>query len=109
MNPITDYYFEFHITINPVYGIELYNFREICKKYNFRVAELLMKKRSEDTPILSQYDSFCTGRNVVYQKLFDDMMDLIVELKQNNYKVLRYKIENTILDSRQNDLYGLLT
>ncbi|SRR6266849_3503544 len=104
----TEYYFECHVTINPVYRNRLDYFKEICKKYNFRVAELLMKKRSEDTPILSQYDSFCTGRSINYMELFDNMVDLITELKQNNFKVLRYKIENTLLDSRQNDFHELL-
>jgi hypothetical protein len=102
------HYFEAHVTIEPVFDERLDNFAEICSKYKFRVAELLMKKREEHQELRSKYDSFCTGRGVSYKDLELRMIELIKNLKQREYKVWRYKIESTLLDSKYKDDLKLL-
>lgn len=100
---MTDLYYEAHITIEPVFDDRLETFKKIASAYRFRVAELLMQKRSSDTPERSQYDSFCTGRSNDYTDLHDRMALMMIELKAENFHVWRYKIEDTILDSRFSD------
>jgi hypothetical protein len=51
-----------------------------CKPYGFRVADLLLKKRKEDTEYRSSKDSFCTGRAGAYDALYNDMNDLVAKL-----------------------------
>src|SRR6266568_417432 len=99
MMPLTDYYFECHITIEPVFDERLELFRQIAARYDFRIAELLMKKSRDDSVKRSIYDSFCTGRSGVYDKLVADMQCLIRDLQDSKFIVYRYKIENTLLDS----------
>lgn len=89
----TGLYFEAHITIDPVTDVQLERFKFICAKYDFRVAELLMKKGP------STIDSFCTGRGKNYKNLRKKTEELVTELR-NHFKVRRYKIENTLLDLR---------
>lgn len=96
----TNLYFEAHVTIEPVFDDRYAQFVEITKKFQFRAAELLMKKRSEDTPIRSMYDTFCTGRSSSYEDLHNRLFELTATLRAANFKVWRYKIENTLLDVR---------
>jgi len=102
-------YFECHITIEPVFGDELEQVKEIAQQYKFRVADLLMKKRKEDSEERSQNDTFMTGHSMIYDDLEDRMVQCINELKYNKFKVWRYKIEDIVLDSRKLDTLGLLS
>src|SRR6185369_9095163 len=95
-------YFECHVTIDPLNGKRLKLFTEICKPLNFRVADLVMiKSNGKDKP--SDRDSFCTSRSKDFNDLNDRMVSLITECKKNSIKVRRYKIEDTILDSKYGD------
>lgn len=96
----TDLYFECHITVEPVYGYELQDLKELCAPYKFHVADLLMRKRMEDTPERSQFDTFCTGRGVDFEDLLLRMDHLVIDLHEAGFEVWRYKIENTLLDER---------
>jgi len=96
-NPL---YYEAHVTIEPVFDERLENFRKICELYEFRVADLLFKKRKHDTPQRSSFDAFCTGRSKEYEDLQSRTCSLVNELKNNNFEVWRYKIESTLLDSK---------
>ena len=93
-------YYEAHITIEPVFGEKLENFKNICSKYKFRVAELLLQKRKEDKPEMSSKDSFCTGRFKDFETAKKDTMSLVEDLKVNIFIVRRYKIEYILLDVR---------
>ena len=97
------HYYEAHITIEPVFEKDLEKFKEICKEFDFHVAELLMKKRKKDTGKRSTNDSFCTGRSISYSDIEMRMLELIEKLKKLSFKVWRYKIESTLLDSRYDD------
>jgi len=94
-------YFESHITIEPVFEERLVLFRRLCSTYNFRVAELLMQKRKSDTPERSKYDTFCTGHSSTYEDMKTRMLNLLVLLRANNFQIWRYKIEDCVLDSRE--------
>lgn len=93
-------YYEAHITIEPVFDGRLDSFKWHCGKFEFRVADLLIKKRQEDKPERSQYDTFATGRSKDYTDLKTRMMGLVDLLEVNDYKVWRYKIEATLIDVR---------
>lgn len=98
--PVTELYFEAHVTVEPIYGVRLQTFEAIANHYGFRVADLLMKKRPDDTPERSQFDTFCTGRSKFYADLHLRTINLIKSAQENSIRVWRYKIENTILDVR---------
>jgi hypothetical protein len=102
-------YYEAHITIEPVFDERLKAFQECAPLYGFRVADLLMQKRSSDTAERSQYDTFATGRHQHLVALKIKMLALINWLNDNGYKVWRYKIEDTLIDSRYEDVLDCLT
>ncbi len=101
-------YYECHITIEPVFGLRLAEADNIAKKYQFRLANLLMQKREEDTAERSKYDTFMTSTNMKFGELESNMIALIYELQEEGFKVWRYKIEDTICDSKFKDIYNLV-
>ena len=102
------FYFESHVTIEPVFENRLDLFKTICQKHRFRVADLLMQKRKNDKPERSKHDSFCTSRSKLFYQIKQDTINLVLELKENGFDVWRYKIEDTMMDSKIDDEYGLL-
>ena len=102
-------YFEAHVTIEPVFGRGLNLAKAISEKYNFKVAELLMKKRENDTPQRSRCDTFMTGHAKHLDELKGRMVGLIAELRLHGFKVRRAKVENTVMDTRNCDDWRLLT
>lgn len=99
---LTNLYYESHITIDPVYEDGLAKFKKLAAKYNFRVAKLLMEK----TP--STLDSFCTSRSKEYTQIVNDTICLVEALRGEGFHVRRYKIEDTLVDSKIEDRYKLL-
>lgn len=97
------HYYEAHVTVEPVFEDRLESFRVICHDYKFRVANLLMQKRAHDTEERSKNDSFCTGRGISYTDTKRRMLALVERLEKEGFKVWRYKIESTLLDSRYDD------
>lgn len=104
----TELYFEAHITIEPVFGIYLTEIKEISSKFHFRVADLLMKKRPEDTETRSKHDTFMTTRHVDWGTIKTRTEKCVIALREKGFVVWRYKIENTLLDSKFKDELGLL-
>lgn len=95
--------YECHITIEPVFGEKLEMLKRMAKVFGFKVADLLMQKRPDDTPERSKHDTFCTGWGSDYIKLKYSMLDFINALEVWEYTVWRYKIEKIILDSKYCD------
>ncbi len=95
MHP-TPIYYECHITVEPVEGNRLQIFTEVCDKFGFKVATLLMQKSLDR----SKLDSFTTGKDKDYYRLKDRMYDLITELRTSNFNIFRYKIEGILLDTK---------
>jgi hypothetical protein len=83
-------------------------FKYVCEPYDFRVADLLMQKREDDTPERSKYDTFCTGRGNTLDELAFRTVSLIDALSAAEIHVYRYKIEETIVDSNIEDTYRLI-
>lgn len=103
-------YYEAHITIEPVFDERLAYFDILCKIHKFKAADLLMKKRVADTATRSQYDTFCTGRGYRKRELIKRTKELVESLLAHGYKVYRYKIEATLVDSNiKNDFDIALT
>jgi|SRR6478609_1449828 len=99
----TSLYYESHVTFEPVFDERLELLRRLCDVNEFRVAELLMQKRPDDTPERSKYDTFCSGRDEDATKLTTRMLSLVASAQGMGFKVWRYKIENVILDSKIDD------
>ncbi len=101
-------YYEAHITIEPVFGERLVEAKAICEEGAFRIAELLMRKRQEDTPERSKYDTFATSSGGNLLDIGIRTRDTVVALKLAGFKVWRYKIEDTLIDSRSHAALGIL-
>lgn len=101
-------YFECHITIEPVFESELETVSGVASEFGFRPAKLLMQKRKSDTPERSKYDTFLTGRGYDLNDLSARMSQAIEAIQGLGFLVWRYKIEETVFDSRYNDRYHLL-
>lgn len=105
---IARYYYEAHVTIEPVFGEDLDKVSAISRNHKFKVADLLMQKRKEDAPDRSKFDTFATGHGKDYEDLQTRVINLVADLKENGYKVWRYKIEDTLLDSKMQDELNIL-
>lgn len=101
-------YLEAHVTIEPVFDDDLEKVEEICAAHGFKIASLLMKKRIEDTEERSKYDTFMTAHDKSLNNIKNKVKNLVESLISQGIKVWRYKIEDTVLDSRTNDELGLL-
>lgn len=94
MDPTTEYYFESHITIDPILDNDrLAAVKEAVAPLGFRVAKLLLQKG-----LISNLDSFMTARDKDYATILKNTQNAVALLKQEGYGVRRYKIENILLD-----------
>jgi hypothetical protein len=92
-------YYEAHITIEPVIGMHLDDARRIAADGRFKVADTLER---------SANDTFMTGHGTSLNEIKERTRDVVRTLIAEGFQVWRYKIEYTILDSRTNDVFGLL-
>lgn len=92
--------YECHVTIEPVFDRHLEHAKSIAGVWQFRVAELLMQKRRDDKPVRSANDTFMTSHHQEYAKLRERMIGLCNALREQGFKVWRYKIEYIMLDSK---------
>lgn len=101
--------YETHITIDPVTDpARLKDLLFIASQFDFKVAELLMKKEGDEL-VPSTLDSFLTGHDTSFPVARNLMINLVSCLQDANFTVRRYKIECIILDSKyQNDPESLL-
>lgn len=96
-------YHESHVTIEPVFDERLERLKQLCTEHGFRVADLLMQKRTSDTPERSRFDTFCSSRSVDPAALESRMFAFVAALCEEGFKVWRYKIEDVVLDSKVDD------
>lgn len=101
-------YLEAHVTIEPVFDERRELAADIAKRFNFKLADLLMKKRAEDTEERSAKDTFMTGHSKSKADIATRTMGLVRTLQASGFKVWRYKVEDTLLDSRNADEWNLI-
>lgn len=101
-------YYEAHVTIEPVFDDRLEDLVRIANANGFRVADLLMKKRKDATAVRSDCDTFCTARHEDRAMIEMRTSNAVRSLTAAGFVVWRYKIEDTIIDSRHDDVFGLI-
>lgn len=104
----TELYFESHVTIDPVFGERRDQAAGIATLFNFRMAHLIMRKTLDDMGTVHTDDSFMTGHSINYADIHDRTKGLVKALRADGHTVRRYKIEDTVCDSRYGDTLGLL-
>lgn len=108
MSQIAKYYYEAHVTIEPVFDERLAQAQVIARQHKFKVADLLMKKRERDSEERSKNDTFLTGHSKSYSDIQERVRAVVNQFKQEGFKVWRYKIEDTMLDSKFDDCLNIL-
>jgi hypothetical protein len=103
------YYFESHITIEPLQTeLQAKWLQEICNEFGFKLAKLFMLKDRKETPERSNRDTFMTAHSKDLDDIKDRTFSMVAALQMEGLKVFRYKIEDCIIDSRSEDVWGLL-
>lgn len=97
-------YYEVHVTIAPDFDrLELA--QRICDDHIFHMGKLLMRKKTEEG---HRDDMFFTTRTETYDQAVARTLAFIHELRDHTFKVWRYKIEATYMDSKINDTLMVL-
>jgi len=95
------YYFEAHITVEPEIHTRTLQFRKICEFSGWHVSSFLMfneKVANDKKPKM-----FCSWRGTEYAVAVQAVIDMVGLLRNRNFNVLRYKIEDTLIDSKIED------
>lgn len=103
------HYYEAHITIDPVFDTRRELAGAIAAVQGYRLAELIMRKQEADVEHPAQDDTFLTSRSGDLEDLRKRTIKCVIVLQLNDFTVRRYKIEDTLLDSRESDEFGILT
>tara|TARA_R110000772_G_scaffold66361_2_gene147915 strand:- start:10954 stop:11436 length:483 start_codon:yes stop_codon:yes gene_type:complete len=103
-----DLYLEAHVTIEPVFGERLDLATEIGARYKFKPAKLFMQKDRAVTPERSDKDTFLTGHGQSKKDMEIRTRAVVSDLLAAGFAVWRYKVEDTLYDSRNADIFGLL-
>ena len=98
-------YFEIHITIAPDFD-RLDEAQKLAKACGFHMGDLLLMKREDER---SHKDMFFTARAPTYKEAKHLTRGFAMLLTASGFSVIRYKIEDTVLDSRILDKLGLLS
>lgn len=93
-------YYECHITTDVIPPDKRELFDRLCKNAGFWASDWKLA----DTSL----KFFATSRGHDYTELKSRMCNLILDLKAFDFKVWRYKIEDTILDSKIEDIYNIV-
>lgn len=96
-------YFEAHITIDPVPEEGRDAVQALGMPWGFRLAKLLMQKGEP-----SNIDTFMTAHGRDLDDMRRRVTGMVIDLQRTGYTVRRYKVEDTIFDSRTHDELRLL-
>lgn len=99
-NKVSKLYYESHITIDPAFDERRNIAAIIANKYKFKLAHLILRKCVDDLEEQFQDDTFMTSQGKVYKDIMTRTTNLIMELHDYGFVVRRYKIEDTIEDSK---------
>lgn len=101
-------YYEAHVTIDPVFDSRREQAASTAQAYGFRLAKLIMRKKEADFETPAHDDTFMTGHGVEFEDIERRTIGLVRAIQRHGFTVRRYKIEDTIIDSRTHDALGLL-
>lgn len=101
-------YYEAHVTIEPVFDEARERADVLAQKHGFKLAKLLMQKRQVDVAERSKFDTFMTGHDTILERITERTSSLVTDLRAAGFTVWRYKLEDTLLDSRTRDELNLL-
>lgn len=96
-------YYEAHITIDPVPEDGRPAVQVLGDRWSFKLAKLLMQKGEP-----SKIDTFMTAHGKDLDDIRRRVIGMVIDLQHHGYVVRRYKVEDTIFDSRTRDVLGLL-
>lgn len=96
-------YYEAHITIDPVPEEGRGAVQELGTPWGFKLAKLLMQKGEP-----SKIDTFMTAHGRDLDDMRRRVTGMVIDLRRRGYGVRRYKVEDTVFDSRTHDELGLL-
>ena len=110
-------YYEMHVTIEFPGEEHIENLKEIAKINSFHMGDLLLMKNEDER---SHKDLFFTGRVAPsgYEPIDYVMAQNLVEIATqtfcrvlylSGYKVVRYKIEDTVCDSKIEDMLRIMS
>lgn len=102
-------YYEMHVTIEPVFGERQLAAKTIAAAHGFSMADLLMQKNRQPTEERSDKDMFITGHAENLNKATERVTNVVREFRSAGFRVWRYKVEDTIIDSRMGDELCLLS
>lgn len=91
-------YYEAHITVEAAPDDEWGRFSHSARVSGWRASRF-----SEDEVDDMDGKWFLSTRDIDYDKIKDDIISAICWMEDNGFQVLRYKIEDTLLDSKHGD------
>lgn len=98
-------YFEIHVTIAPDFD-RIDEAKNLAKPCGFHMGDLLLMKKDDER---SHKDMFFTARTTTFKGAKELTRTFSALLSAAGFSVIRYKIEDTVLDSRILDKLELLT
>jgi len=101
-------YFESHVTMDPVFDADRDKLAAIVKPFGFKLANLIMRKREADGEQPHQDDTFATAHGSELAAILERTRACVRALSEHGFVVRRYKVEDTVVDSRIEDELGLL-
>jgi len=94
------HYYEAHVTIEPPKDeLDIKDVRRLAATHDFRVAKLLMER--DGRLVDHDKDMFCSARSQERQDILDRTLAFVRDLMAFGFSVYRYKIESTLVDSRE--------
>ncbi len=94
-------YYEIHVTIDPNFDV-IETLKELGQSHGFRMAKLLMRKNEGLTR--AEDDMFFTSRTKTLEEAITKTHNFCKQLNEDGFIVRRYKIEDTVVDSKIKDL-----
>lgn len=87
--------YEIHVTIDPVYGEKLEHFKYLAEIFRFKVANLIKQNGQPN-----DRDQFATSHTDTLAKATERTRHFVDSLRNADFNVRRYKVEQIILDSK---------
>lgn len=99
-------YYEIHVTLHPDFTEErLAEAKAIGLEHHYHMADLVYLKGKADR---AEGDMFFTSRTTFWEDAITSVDRFCEDLAKADFHVVRYKIEDTLMDSRIEDRLGLV-